>query len=97
MQYFRCGLASAVLGGMIISFDLLATLLFIQPSVVLAIFASRAHCSLMYSSLPTKTCKDFSTELCGCPGLFLPRCRTSQLFLLNFMLFLLALSSCLPT
>lgn len=49
-QHSRYGLSSAEQRGRILSLDLLATSFLIQPELLLAFFASRAHCWLMTHS-----------------------------------------------
>lgn len=86
---------------MIPSCSLLATLLFVQPGVLLAISTLRAHCWLTCSWLPAMTLRVFSTELfssqlvariCDCrgssfPGVGLSICPT----VLNCVVFLFGL------
>jgi len=52
---------SARQGGITASEDLLATALLIKPRMQLA-FIARAHCSLVFSLLPTRMPMSFSTE-----------------------------------
>jgi len=75
-----------------------------QPSILLAFFASAAHCSLTLSLLSDWTPRSFYTELlplwvdpslCCTPEFCFPQCKTLYLSLLNFIRFLLAHSSSL--
>jgi len=70
----------------------------------LAFLASRAHCWLMVNLSSTRTPRSLSSELLSsrstpslywCIGLFLPRCRTLHLPLLNLIRFLSAQTSSL--
>ena len=70
-----------------------------HPRMPLAFLAARAHCWLMVNLSSTSTPRSLSTELLSsrstpslywCMGLFLPRCRTLHLPLLNFIRFLSA-------
>ncbi|XP_068788224.1 uncharacterized protein [Struthio camelus] len=79
--------------GRITSLDLLPTLCLMHPRRPLAFLATRAHCCLMLHLLSTGTPRSFFMELLSsrstpslywCMGLFLPRCRTLHLPLLNF-------------
>lgn len=73
-----------------------------QPRKLLVFFLARkSHCWFMFNLFPTTTPKSFSIKLLSSPsaprqswyvGLFLPRCRTFRVALLNFMRFL----SCQP-
>lgn len=81
-------------GGVITSLDLLAPWLWIQPRMLLAFPAVRAHRRLVCCLLPGKTSTSFSAvllpswsvpSLCWCKGLFLPRCRTTHSPLLHFV------------
>jgi len=81
------------------SLYLLATLLLMHPRIPLAFLAIRAHCWLMVKLLSTSTPRSLSAELLSnrstpslyrCMGLFVPRCRTLHLPLLNFIRFLSA-------
>ena len=67
-----------------------------HPRITLVFLAIRAHCWLMVNLLSTKTLKFFSAELLynrsapnlyWCTQLFLPRCRTPLLPLLNLIRF----------
>jgi len=75
---------------------MLATLLLMHPRIPLAFLAARVHCYLMVNLLSTRTLRSLSKELLSsrsapslywCIGLFLPRCRTLPLPLLNFIRF----------
>ena len=70
-----------------------------HPRMPLAFLAARAHCWLMVNLSSTSTPRSFSAELLSsrsapslywCIGLFLPRCRTLCLLLLNLIRFLSA-------
>ena len=83
----------------ITSLELLAALLLIQLKMLLASFAARAHCWLMFNLLSTRNSRSFSAELLPrqsasslycCTGLFQPRCGTWHLFLSNIMKYLSA-------
>ena len=75
------------------------TLLLMHPRIPLAFLAARAHCWLMVNLSSTRTPRSLSAELLSsrstpslywCMGLFLPRCRTVHLPLLNLIRFLSA-------
>ena len=79
--------------GRITSLELLAVLLLMQPRRLVAFLATRARCWLVVDLLPTRIPRTFSgkllssqlaTSVCWCVGLFLPRCRTWHLLLLNW-------------
>jgi len=59
----RCGLTSVEKRGRIPSYGLLATLLLMQPRILLAFFAARAHCWLMSSLVSSRTTRFFSLKL----------------------------------
>ena len=70
-----------------------------HPWIPLAFLAARAHCWLMVNLSSTRTPRSLSAELLSgrstpslywCMGLFLPRCRTLHLPLLNLIRFLSA-------
>ena len=70
-----------------------------HPRIPLAFLATRARCWLMVNLSPTRITMSLSTELLPsrsnpdlywCMGMFLPRCRTLCLPLLNFIRFLSA-------
>lgn len=84
--------------------ELLSVLLLAQPRMPQAIPASRDHCWLMLSSLPSRTPRASSAELLPsqtgpsqycCQQLFLSRSMTWHLSLLNFIWFLFPHSSSL--
>ena len=84
--------------------SLLVIPLVMQPSSLLAFFATAAHCSLTLRWLSTRTPRFLSTEvltsqvdlsLCYTPGSWFPTCKTLHLSFLNFIRFLLAHSSSL--
>ena len=70
-----------------------------HPRIPLASLATRAHCWLMVNLWFPSTPRSLFTELLSsrsapslywCMGLFLPRCRTLHLLLLNFIRFVSA-------
>ena len=70
-----------------------------HPRILLAFLAARAHCWLMVNLSSTRTPRSLSAELLSSRstprlywwmGLFLPRCRTLHLSLLNLFRFLSA-------
>ena len=70
-----------------------------HPRISLAFLAGRAHCWLMVNLSSTRTPRSLSAELLSsrstpslywCMALFLPRCRTLHLPLLNLIRFLFA-------
>lgn len=85
-------------------FDLLATLLSMEPRILLAFWAESTHYWIMLSFTITNMPKSFSSgmpsihslpSLYLCLGLSWPMCRTLCLALLNFMRFTSAHHSCL--
>jgi len=89
---------------MITSMNLLPVLLLVQPRILLAALAARAHYWLTSSLLCTKIPGSFSVELLPshpvpslhhCQRLFFLMFRASHLSLLNFVSFLLGHSSSL--
>ncbi|KAK4807440.1 hypothetical protein QYF61_001991 [Mycteria americana] len=62
------GLTRAEQRGRIPSLDLLATLLWMQPRMLLAFWAASAHCRLMSSLSSISTPKSFSTGLLSIPS-----------------------------
>lgn len=96
---FQTCLIRAEQRGRIISHDVLATFLIMQPKMLLAFLAARACYSLTVCLESTRAPRCFSADLpfkwsspilYWCLGIFVPRCRTSYFLLLNFMRFLLA-------
>ena len=99
-EFFLCwrlsspGRLSQEQRGRITSFDLLVTILLMQPRIHLAFWTARAQCLLMLSLSSTNTPKSFSSGLLSShspPNLYLclrlpqPTCMTLPLSLLNFM------------
>lgn len=60
--YSRCGLTNLSKGEITLLINLLAVLLLIQPEKLLAFLAVRAHCRLMFSSLPICNPRSFTPE-----------------------------------
>jgi len=72
-------------GRRITSLSLLTIIYLMQPRILLASFATRAHCWIMVKLVSIRTPRSFSAKLFSswvapsvycCMGLFLPRCRT---------------------
>lgn len=79
------------------SLDLLAVFFLMHPRLLLSFFAARAHCWLMFNSVSSRTPgpsleRWFLAEwhLPPCLWLCVPRCRSSNFYFLNFLIFLLA-------
>lgn len=71
--------------------------LLVQCNILLAFFASSAHCTLTLNLLPTRNSRLLATELlpsqvgpslCCSPPLYYLRCKTLHLSILNFIGFL---------
>lgn len=94
-QHSRSGLTSAEQIGRIISFNLLATPLLMQPRIPFTFLVLSVLCWLMIHLVSSRTLRCFSAKLFPrwkalstdwCLRLFFTKCRTLH-FLLNFMTF----------
>lgn len=92
-QHFRCHFTSAKWKSWIASLQPLTNLFWMQPRMLLATFASRAHCWLKPYLLFTRTCRSFSVRMCSsqsslngywCVSFFLP-IKNIAFPVINFM------------
>lgn len=98
-QRSRGSLSCAERSEGVTTLHLLPILCLMQPRMLLAFFAARAHYSLMFHLMSSSTPRSSSTRLlsswvepstCCCLGLFLSTCRTQHLLSLDILKFLSA-------